>query len=111
MHFTLVFYVPQDHAEAVKKAVFDAGAGRIGLYDSCSWECAGTGQFRPLQGSNPFIGRTGMLETVSELRIECVVKRDCLEGVLQALLSAHPYEQPAYHCHPVMTLEDSPWIP
>lgn len=111
MLFSLVFYVPESHAEAVKETLFAAGAGRIGSYDRCSWETAGTGQFRPLAGSDPYIGGEGTVEKVTELRIECVVTREFLEPVLKALVAAHPYEQPAYHCVPVLTLEDRPWIP
>lgn len=114
MLYSLVLYVPASHSERVKDAIFTAGAGRVGRYDSCCWECSGTGQFRPLPGSRPFIGSSGEtpgeLEKVTEIRIECVVERERLKAVLTALVSVHPYEQPAYFCHPVFSLEDAPWI-
>ncbi|HBM22588.1 MAG TPA: NGG1p interacting factor NIF3, partial [Alcanivorax sp.] len=62
--YKLCFYVPEEHAEAVKNAVFEAGAGRIGNYDCCSFQVAGQGQFRPLEGSDPYIGGQGEIETV-----------------------------------------------
>ena len=68
--YKLCFYVPESHLEAVKAAVFAAGAGRIGNYDSCCWEVLGQGQFRPLTGSDPFIGRQGEVERVAEYRVE-----------------------------------------
>ncbi|MFT5594635.1 MAG: hypothetical protein ACI8SR_003027 [Oceanicoccus sp.] len=65
-------YVPQDHAEVVKLAMFAAGAGRIGLYEHCCWQTIGQGQFKPLSGSNAFIGVVDKLEQVAELKIEMV---------------------------------------
>lgn len=99
--FKLCFFVPSDHAEAVKAAVFAAGAGRLGQYDGCSWETAGTGQFRPLPGSRPCVGTAGRLERVSELKVEMVCAAACLPGVLDALRRAHPYETPAFEYWPI----------
>ena len=92
----LEFYVTENYAEKVKDALFDAGAGRIGNYDRCSWETTGTGQFRPLEGSRPHIGEQNKTEQVKELKIEMVCSEDLIEKVISALKSAHPYETPAY---------------
>lgn len=94
--YKICFFVPMEHAEAVKSAMFDAGAGRIGRYDCCCWQVEGTGQFRPLPGSTPFIGTAGHLERVRELKIEMVCEDDRLPDSVAALRSAHPYETPAY---------------
>ena len=94
--YKLCFYVPESHLEAVKNAVFDAGAGRIGDYDRCCWQVVGQGQFRPLAGSEPFLGRQGELEQVPEYRVEMVCERPIIEIVVAALLQAHPYEEPAW---------------
>ena len=94
--FKLAFFVPDSHVETVKDAVFAAGGGRIGAYDSCSWQALGQGQFRPLSGSQPFIGQTGVVERVEEWKVELVVADDLIAGVVQALKLAHPYETPAY---------------
>lgn len=95
--YVLVFYVPANEAERVKRALFEAGAGRIGDYQECSWEVLGEGQFRPMEGSTPFLGSEGELERVAELRVEMVVADSLIEKVVKALLEAHPYEEPAYH--------------
>ena len=94
--FKLCVYIPQSHLKPVKQAMFAAGAGRIGDYDSCCWQVLGEGQFRPLNGSQPFIGEQGVVETVSEFRVEMVCASDCIDAVIIALKQAHPYEQPAY---------------
>ena len=94
--FQIVFYVPREHCEAVKQAMFDAGAGRVGEYDSCAWQTAGTGQFRPLPGSDPFVGRTGELERLEEIKVEMVCEPEALTPALEALKLAHPYEEPAF---------------
>ena len=101
--YKLCFYVPVSHAEAVKAAVFAAGAGRIGDYDQCCWQVEGRGQFRPLAGSDPFVGKQGELETVDELRVELVCEDSLIRDAIKALKEAHPYEEPAYD---VWRLED-----
>jgi hypothetical protein len=94
--FKLAFFVPDTHVEAVKNAVFAAGGGRIGAYDSCSWQALGQGQFRPLDGSQPFLGQSGRVEKVEEWKVEMVVADSLIEPVVQALRLAHPYETPAF---------------
>jgi len=95
--YKLCFYVAQSHREIVKEAVFAAGAGRIGQYDKCCWEVLGQGQFRPLEGSAPFIGAQGALEVVPEYRVEMVCDAAHIHGAIDALLAAHPYEEPAWN--------------
>lgn len=94
--YQLSFYVPVAHVDAVKQAVFDAGGGRIGNYDSCSWQVAGQGQFRPLPGSDPAVGGIGQLERVDEYKVEMVCDDAVIEAAVAALRRAHPYEEPAY---------------
>lgn len=94
--YKLTLYVPDSHVEIVKKAIFAAGAGRCGTYDSCSWQVMGQGQFQPLEGATPFIGDVGQLETVAEWRVETVVEDEFIQAVIQALRAAHPYEMPAF---------------
>ena len=94
--YKLCFYVPESHLESVKQAVFDAGGGRIGDYDSCCWQVLGQGQFRPLAGANPFIGTPGALEQVAEYRVELVCEDALIHAAVAALKAAHPYEEPAY---------------
>ena len=92
----LCFYVPATHLEAVKEAVFATGAGRIGDYDSCCWQVAGRGQFRPLAGSQPFLGSEGRIEQVEEYRVELVCADRVVRAAVAALYDSHPYEEPAW---------------
>jgi len=93
--YKLCFYVPVEHVEAVKNAVFEAGAGHIGNYDRCSFQVRGQGQFRPRAGSNPYLGRQDQVELVDEFRVEMVCAGTHLKAALAALRRAHPYEEPA----------------
>jgi hypothetical protein len=101
--YSLCFYVPETALEQVKAAVFAAGAGRIGNYDNCCWQVAGQGQFRPLAGSNPTLGKRGTVESVAEYRVEMVCDAACIGAVVQAMKQAHPYEEPAWHAFEVIT--------
>lgn len=94
--FKLCFFVPESHLEQVKNAVFAAGAGRIGDYEHCAWQVLGQGQFRPLAGSQPFIGQQDVLETVAEYRVEMVCAEAAIDAAVAALRQAHPYEEPAF---------------
>ena len=95
--YQISFYVPEPSAEKVKEKMFEAGAGRWGNYDKCSFEYKGIGQFRPIAGSNPFLGSQGQLEQVAELKVEMICVEDCLQQVVRALKETHPYETPAYY--------------
>ena len=92
----LVFFVPESHLDTVKAALFSAGAGRIGDYDSCCWQVLGEGQFRPLAASQPFIGAQDQLSRVPEYRVEMVCADELVVAAVAALRTAHPYETPAF---------------
>ena len=96
-YYMLAVYVPESHCDMVKDALFDAGAGRVGAYDRCAWETAGRGQYRPLPGSEPYAGETGTVERAAEMKVETVCHARFIDGVIQALRQAHPYETPAFH--------------
>lgn len=92
----LVTYVPGSHADTVREAIFDAGAGRMGNYDSCSYNISGNGSFRALDGADPFVGSIGELHFEDEVRIEVIVPTWKADAVERALIDSHPYEVPAY---------------
>jgi hypothetical protein len=91
-----IVYVPEDAADAVAAAMHDAGAGKMGDYDSTQFQSTGTGSFRPLTGADPAIGEVGRVERVREIRIEMAADRRLREDVRSAVLAAHPYEEVAY---------------
>lgn len=88
-------FVPDENLEAVRSAVFEAGAGHIGQYDQCSFSQVGTGTFRPLTGANPTIGEVGARESVTEHRLEIISPKSHVRAVLNAIRSSHCYEEPA----------------
>ena len=94
--YKICFYVPDNAVEIVKEALFNAGAGRIGHYDSCCWQTLGAGQFRALEGSNPTIGQQGKTEVIPEYKVELVCDEKHIESAVRALKDSHPYEEPAY---------------
>ena len=91
-----VVFVPPDNADAVREAMFGAGAGRIGDYSHCSWSVTGVGQFLPHDGANPAIGTVGTVEKVIEDRVELVAPASVRPAVMSAMRAAHPYEEPAF---------------
>jgi hypothetical protein len=98
----LVVFVPPDALDAVRDAVFAAGAGRIGEYERCSWYAAGTGTFLPLAGADPTVGHVGEEERVDELRLETVFPAERHDEIVAALRHAHPYEEPAFDVYPLL---------
>jgi hypothetical protein len=97
----LEFYVPLEYADRVKNALFEAGAGKIGNYDRCSWETSVSGLFRPGATSYPAVGNKESLTKVEELKIEMVCREKYIKNVINALKETHPYETPAYHYYSV----------
>src|SRR4051794_24180473 len=99
----LVVFVPREALDAVREAVFEAGAGRIGDYERCSWYTAGTGTFRGGAGTDPSVGEAGREERVAELRLETVFPADRHDEVIAALRRAHPYEEPAFDIYELLS--------
>ncbi len=106
--YKLCFFVPASHVEEVKDALFAQGAGRIGDYDCCAWQVLGTGQFRPLSGSQPFIGATDKMTRLSEYKVEMVCADQLIKQVVKALLQVHPYQEPAYDITKIISLSELP---
>jgi hypothetical protein len=98
----LVVFVPPDALDAVRDAVFAAGAGRIGDYERCSWYTGGTGTFFAGEGTDPSVGEKGQEERVPELRLETVFPEERHDDVIAALRAAHPYEEPAFDVYPLL---------
>lgn len=94
--YKLCFFVPPSHLETVKNALFAKGAGRIGLYEACCWQTLGTGQFKPMSGSQPFIGESDQLEQLDEWKVEMVCDDALIRSVVDELKRVHPYEEVAY---------------
>jgi len=97
----LVVFVPPEALDAVRDAVFAAGAGRIGEYERCSWYTEGTGTFLGGESTDPTIGESGREERVLELRLETVYPADREEDVVRALRNAHPYGEQAFDLYPL----------
>jgi hypothetical protein len=104
--YILCFYAPKSDVETIKSALFDLGAGKLGSYDSCAWQTSGTGQFRPLEGSSPYLGEQNRITPVDEYKVELVCENDAIKKVVKKLIEVHPYETPAYHILKVLTLAD-----
>ncbi|MGB4073354.1 NGG1p interacting factor NIF3 [Pseudomonas sp.] len=94
--YKLCFYVPETHLDVVKSAIFAAGGGRIGQYEQCCWQTLGQGQFKALEGSQPFIGQPGRLEQLAEWKVEMVVADELIHDAVKAMKTAHPYDMPAF---------------
>lgn len=99
--YKIVVYVPESHADALREAMGNAGAGKIGDYSHCTFTLKGIGRFKPEEGANPTIGTVGKLEEAEEERIETVCSRDTLQDVLAAIKDVHPYEEPATDVYPI----------
>ena len=97
----LITFVPHLHSDKVRKAIFEAGAGQIGNYDSCSFNADGVGTFRANEYARPFVGVTDELHSEPETRIEVILPDYLKTDILEALLNAHPYEEPAYDFIPL----------
>ena len=99
--FKIIVYVPEGYEHKVREAMGEAGAGWLGDYSHCSFMAKGTGTFKPLSGTKPFLGKQGQLEEVSEYRIETIVPENILHQTIQKMLEVHPYEEVAYDIYPL----------
>jgi len=97
----LVVYIPTDHADALRDALFQAGAGHLGNYGEASFGVLGRGTFKPLDGAQPFLGQVGQREEVEEWRMEFVFEAWKTPAILEAMTQAHPYQEVAYQLYPL----------
>ena len=100
----MVVFVPHDHLERVRMAMFDAGAGVIGAYDWCSFNLEGKGTFRGSEGTDPYVGTPGEMHQEPETRLETIVPAHLAARVVKAMIAAHPYEEVAYDLYPLDNL-------
>jgi len=101
MLLKLVTFIPVNHLDKVREAVFAAGAGHIGNYDKCSYNLEGSGTFRGGEDSTPYVGDKGEFHEEKEVRFETILPKHLKNKVLKALLNAHPYEEVAYDLYPL----------
>lgn len=101
-YIKIVVFVPNSHADEIRKVLAESGCGNIGNYDYCSFSMKGTGRFRGLEGSTPFVGESGKIEEVEEERIETICSKEKLNEILKAVKVAHPYEEPAIDVYPLL---------
>jgi dinuclear metal center YbgI/SA1388 family protein len=92
----LVTFIPENHLDEVREAIFNAGAGIAGNYDRCSFITQGTGSFRGDENSNPYVGEKGKMHFEKEVRFETIMFSHLKDKVINALLETHPYEEVAY---------------
>jgi dinuclear metal center YbgI/SA1388 family protein len=97
----LVTFVPTDYSEKIRQALFDAGAGRIGNYDSCSFTAQGNGSFKAGDNTNPFVGKKNSLHIEAEDRIETIYPKHLEATILKTLIASHPYEEVAYDLYSI----------
>ncbi|HXV03216.1 MAG TPA: YqfO family protein [Gaiellaceae bacterium] len=102
MNRKLVVFLPREALDNVRAALFEAGAGKIGKYEHCSWYAAGTGTFLAGEGTEPAVGQRGKEQRVSELRLETVFPEELQDEVVAALRRTHPYEEPAFDIYPLL---------
>ena len=105
MNRKLVVFVPREALDAVREALFAAGAGQIGNYQRCSWYAEGTGTFLGGAGTSPNVGQAGREERVAELRLETVFPASRQTAVVAALREAHPYEEPTFDIYELVSEE------
>ena len=98
----IVVFVPEMHADAVRNAMGEEGAGVVGEYKFCSFSVKGIGRFIPMARAHPTIGKVGKLEEVKEERIETVCYKKDLDKIISAIKKVHPYEEVAIDVYPLV---------
>lgn len=98
----IVVFVPISHADIVRQAMGDAGAGRLGNYTHCSVTTKAVGRYKPVEGAKPYIGEIGKFEEVEEEKIEMVCEREKAKEIIAAMKKFHPYEEVAFDVYPLL---------
>jgi len=97
----MVVFVPAGCEDEIRNALAGVGAGHIGNYSHCTFQAEGVGTFMPGEGTKPYIGSSGKLEKVDEIRLETILPATFRTAALEALSKVHPYEEAAYDLYPL----------
>jgi hypothetical protein len=92
--YKLEIFIPGEFLGKLQEAITRSGAGQVGLYDHCMAYYPVKGCWRPLEGSNPYQGKVGEVETGEEIKVEINCRHEFVAKVLQAVREVHPYETP-----------------
>ena len=101
----LVTFVPEDHADAMRQALGEAGAGKIGEYTFCSFSLKGVSRFKSGDGAHPAIGKPGEFTRVDEERIEVACDKQQVNDIIKVIKKAHPYEEVVIDIYPMLSLQ------
>lgn len=97
----LEIFIPADHLKPLRRALHQVDAGHIGQYDSCLSYSAVTSCWRPLAGSDPYLGTVGEVSTEPELKVEVTCRRARVDETVEAVKCVHPYEEPVINVIPL----------
>jgi len=98
----IVVFVPTTHTQKVLEAIGKSGGGVIGNYSYCSFSSEGIGRFKPNEKASPFIGKSGELEEVKEVKIEFICPRNKAKSIIKIMKEAHPYEEVAFDIYSLL---------
>lgn len=102
----IIVTTPEDYVDPILEAVASVGGGQIGAYTHCAFTTSGTGRFQPSAAATPHVGSVGKINAEPEVRIETFCTRKVGKAVLQAIRSAHPYEEPVIYIVPLLSADD-----
>lgn len=100
----IVVFVPEENADAMRQALGEAGAGKIGEYSFCSFSLKGVGRFKPGANAHPHIGSPGDFEKVDEERIEVACEKGQAAEIINVIKKVHPYEEVVVDIYPMLSL-------
>ena len=104
----LVIYTPATHSDSIRQVMSEAGVGQIGNYSHCTFASTGIGSFKPLDGSQPFLGNVNEVELVEEVKLEGVIPTALVGSAIAKIKSVHPYEEMAYDVYALnVTMPDA----
>lgn len=101
-YLKLEIFIPETHFRKLQRALQEVDAGHIGRYDSCLSVSRVMGMWRPLEGTDPFIGQTGEISEEPELKVEVTIRSGRLEETMAAIRRVHPYEEPVINVLPLL---------
>ncbi|MCL4427946.1 MAG: Nif3-like dinuclear metal center hexameric protein [Deltaproteobacteria bacterium] len=99
--YKLSVFIPKGYVNIVRDILFKYGNPKIGNYENCSFETKGKGSFKPLEGSNPFIGEVRKTTFTDESKLELLIEEKYIKKAIDEMKDVHPYEEPAFDLYPL----------
>ena len=94
-------FIPKNYLEELSNVFKKLDIGHIGKYSECLSYSEVISRWKPLKGSEPYIGNINELEEEKEFKVEVTCEKELIDKLVEEIKRVHPYEEPVINVIPL----------